>query len=69
MLHYGQINSTLLPIYNRETLRKNLIKPGDVNWRITRMDTHVYMLFEISTENLENSNIDRVSGVALSAEA
>jgi hypothetical protein len=33
------------------------------------MDARVYMLFEISTENLENSNLDRISGVALSTEA
>jgi hypothetical protein len=69
MLHYSQINSILLPIYNKEKLRKNRIKPGAVNWRITRMDAHVYMTFEISTENLENSNLDRISGVALSTEA
>ena len=69
MLHYGQINSTLFPIYNQEKLRKNRIKPGAVNWRMTRMDAHVYMLFEISTENLENPNLDTISGVALSTKA
>jgi len=66
MLHYGQINSILLPIYKKEKLRKNLINPGAVKWTITRMDAHVYMLSEISTENLENSNLDRI---ALSTEA
>jgi hypothetical protein len=33
------------------------------------MTAHVYMFFEISTENLENSNLDSISGVALSTEA
>jgi hypothetical protein len=69
VLHYGQINSISLPIYNQEKLRKNCIKPGTVNWRITRMAAHVYMFFEISTENLENSNLYSISGVALSTEA
>jgi len=69
MLHYGQINSILLPIYNQEKLRKNRTKPGAVNWRMTRMDAHVYTLLEISTENLENSSFDRKSGVAVSTTA